>query len=78
MILKNTHVSHNKSESFKYDYSRFKEDEFVEDFNQIDFAYLENSDIDMNSKFDRFLKDLNSLTKKHAPITRTRRHLHYC
>ena len=42
-ILKNTHVSHNKSESLKYDYSRFKEDKFLDDFNQIDFTYLENS-----------------------------------
>ena len=59
MILKNTHVSHNNSESFKYDYSRFKEDKFLDDFNQIDFTYLENNDLDVNNKFDRFLKDLN-------------------
>ena len=73
MILKNTHVSHSKSESFKYDYSRFKEDSFVEDFNQIDFSYLENSDLNVNNKFDRFLKDLNTLTNKHAPIKRRSR-----
>ena len=29
-----------ESESFKYDYSRFKEDTFLDDFNQIDFTYL--------------------------------------
>ena len=73
MTLKNTHVSHNSSESFKYDYSRFKEDEFLNDFNQIDFAYLENSDLDVNNKFDRFLKDLNTLTNQHAPIKRRSR-----
>ena len=73
MILKNTHVSHNKSESLKYDYSKFVEDAFLEDFNQIDFNYLENSDLDINSKFDRFLKDLNTLTSKHAPIKRLSR-----
>ena len=27
-ILKNTQISHNKSESLKYDYSKFKESEF--------------------------------------------------
>ena len=73
MILKNTHVSHNNSESFKYDYSRFKEDKFLDDFNQIDFTYLENSDLDVNNKFDRFLKDLNTLTNQHAPIKRRSR-----
>ena len=61
LILKNTHVSHNKFESFKYDYSKFKEEEFVDDFNQIDFTYLEDNDLDMNNKFDRFLKDLTTL-----------------
>ena len=70
LILKNTQVSHNKLESFKYDYSRFKEDKFLDDFNQIDFTYLENSDLDVNNKFDRFLKDLNTLTNKHAEIKR--------
>ena len=73
LFLKNTQVSHNKLESFKYDYSRFKEDKFLDDFNQIDFTYLENSDLDVNNKFDRFLKDLNTLTNKHAPIKRRSR-----
>ena len=42
-ILKNTEISLNKSESLKYDYSKFKENKFREDFNKIDFDYLENS-----------------------------------
>ena len=73
LILKNTQVGHDKLESFKYDYSRFKEDKFLDDFNQIDFTYLENSDLDVNNEFDRFLKDLNTLTTKHAPIKRRSR-----
>ena len=73
MTLKNTHVSHNNSESFKYDYSSFKEDKFLDDFNQIDFTYLENNDLDVNNKFDTFLKDLNALTNQHAPIKRRSR-----
>ena len=73
LILKNTQVSHNKSESFKHDYSKFKADKFLENFNQIDFTYLENSELDVNNKFDRFLKDLNTLTKQHAPIKRRSR-----
>ena len=48
-ILKNTHVSQKQSESLKYDYSRFKEDKFLDDFNQIDFTYLESSDLDLNN-----------------------------
>ena len=73
MILKNNHVSHNNSESFKYDYSSFKEDKFLDDFNQIGFTYSENNDLDVNNKFDTFLKDLNTLTNQHAPIKRRSR-----
>ena len=40
---------------------------------QVDFTYLENSDFDVNNKFDRFLKDLNTLTNKHALIKRRSR-----
>ena len=68
LILKNAQVSHSKSESFKYDYSKFKDDKFLEEVNQTNFTYLENSDMDVNKKFDRFLKDLSILTNKHAPI----------
>ena len=72
-ILKNAPINHNKLESFKYDYTTFNENEFHDDFNQIDFAYLENNDIDVNKKFDRFLKDLTSLTNKPAPIKKRSR-----
>ena len=72
-ILRNAQINHNKLESFKYDYTTFNENEFHNDFNQIDFAYLENNDIDVNIKFDRFLKDLTSLTNKHAPIKKRSR-----
>ena len=68
MALRNTHVSHNKLQSFKYDYSKFDEDKFLDDFHQIDFTYLENSDLDVNNKFDRFLKDLQTLTHQHASV----------
>ena len=73
LILKNTQISHNKSESLKYDYSKFKENEFREDFNKIDFDYLENSGMDVDNKFGRVLKDLTSLTNKHVPIKKRSR-----
>ena len=57
----------------KYDYSKFKESEFREDFNKIDFDYLENSGMDVDNKFGRFLKDLTSLTNKHAPMKKRSR-----
>ena len=73
LILKNAQVSHNKSESFKYDYSNFMDDKFLEEFNQTNFNYLENSDMDVNKKFDRLWKDLSTLTNKHQPIKKRSR-----
>ena len=73
MMLKNTHVRYNNCESFEYENSRFKEDKFLDDFIQIDFTYLENDDLDVSNKFDRFLKDLNTLTNQYAPIKRRSR-----
>ena len=51
MILKNSHVT---SELLIYDYSRFNKDAFLENFNKIDVSYLENSDLDVNNKCNRF------------------------
>ena len=67
MVLKNSHVTYSKSELFIYDYSRFNKDAFLEDFNQVDVSYLENSDLDVNNKCSRFLHDLNSFISKHEP-----------
>ena len=54
MILKNSHVTYSKSELLIYDYSRFNKDAFLVDFNKIDVSYLENSDLDVNNKCNRF------------------------
>ena len=72
-ILQNALFSHNEIASFKHDYSKFNDEKFLEEFNQLDFTYLEDSDNDVNNKFDRFLNDLTSLTKKHAPIKKRSR-----
>ena len=73
LILKNAQVNHIKSESLKKDYSKFKEDEFLEDCNKINFTYLESNEMDVSKKFDRFLKDLCTLSNKHAAIKKRSR-----
>ena len=54
LILKNINASHSKFISFEYDYSKFNEEKFLYGFNRLDFAYLENSDTDVNESFDMF------------------------
>ena len=73
LVLKNSQISHHRSESFKHDYSKFKEDKFLEDFDETDFTYIDSMDMNMNTKFDRLLGELNFLTHKHAPIKKRSR-----
>ena len=66
LILQNVNVTQNKTAVFKSDYSNFNQVNFVHDFNQIGFGYLnKSSNIDRN--YDRFLKDIISLIEQHVP-----------
>ena len=66
LILQNVNVTQKKTAVFKSDYSNFNEVNFLLDFNQIDFGYLnESSNIDSN--YDRCLKDIMSLVEQHVP-----------
>ena len=60
-ILQNTLISHNESGSIKHDYSKYNDQKFLEEFDQLDFTYLEDSDNDVINKFERFLNDLTRL-----------------
>lgn len=68
LILKNANTPQNKLTVFKSDYSNYNEGNFVDDFNQIEFNYLnDGSDIDNN--YNQFLKDITLLVEQHVPIT---------
>ena len=75
LILKHANIHQNKSNMYKYDYSTFDEVKFLEDYQQIDNAYLE-SETDVNNNYNKFLEDVTALTIKHVPIKkRTRKEL---
>ena len=47
--LRNTKISHLERNSVKYDYSSFNERTFLEDFNKMNFNYINDaSDVDTN------------------------------
>ena len=69
-----THISDHLPQCLIYesDYSNFNEVDFVHDFNEIDFRYLnESSSID--GDYDRFLKDIVSLVEQHVPTKKCSR-----
>ncbi len=62
-------VSSNKTMSYyHHDYSKFDQERFLEDFNNLNFDYLNDNQSDINSKFNRFLAILEGIVEKHAPL----------
>ena len=67
LILKNADMHHTKSVEFKYDYSSFCERAFLEDFNCMDFSYIDSSTkIEIN--LNKFFEEINLLIERHVPV----------
>ena len=73
LIIKHAGIKHNKISHYKYDYSNFDEQQLISDFDKLDFSYLNNDQIDVDNKFNKFLDDLNDLTCKHVPFKKLTR-----
>ena len=67
LFLKSAKLSCTKPKILKYDYSRFDERKFVEDFEKIDLTYL-NCSSDAETNYNKFLEDVTFLVEKHVPI----------
>ena len=68
MVVKKVGIRIKSVSYHQHDYSKFNQENFLSDFNNIGFAYLNESNLNVNDKFDRFLADLNDLVRKHAPL----------
>ena len=68
LVMKNANIRHIKSATMKYDYSNFHENEFIDDFHQIDFSYLDSINSDANINYSKFFSDLTEVVNKNAPI----------
>ena len=59
----------NKAMSYyQHNYSQFDQGQFLADFNNLTFDYLNDNQSDVNEKFNRFLDDLNKIIGQHAPL----------
>ena len=72
LILKNTNIYQCNTNMYKHDYSSFDEVKFLEDYQKLDNAHLEN-DTYVKNNYNKFLEDVTSLTIKHAPIKKSTR-----
>ena len=68
LIVKKAGISNRTLSFYQHDYSKFNQESFLEDFNNLNFEYLNENINDVNTKFNKFLDNLNDIVKKHAPL----------
>ena len=66
-IFNNSAPIYDNSSYFVYNYKKFDEARFLDDYQKMDFAFLNADDSTVNHKFDEFLTNLNQLVDKHCP-----------
>ena len=77
LILRNANICYNHPAVLTYDYSLFNERNFIDDFNKINFNYL-NSVSDVDSNYNKFLDDVTSLVSRNIPNKKcSKRELEY-
>ena len=70
LIVRKMAPSNKNVTYYQRDYSKFDEEKFIEDFNNFNFDYLNDSKQDVNSKFTRFLANLYDTAEKHALLNK--------
>ena len=69
LVIKNVAVPYKNCSLFQYDYSKFSEHLFLDDFKKLSWEHtLNNQNLNINVKFDRFDEKVHSTVSHHAPI----------
>ena len=71
LVIKIVAVAYKNCSLFQYDYSKFSEHLFLEDFKKLsweDILNNQSSNINVNVKFDRFYEKIYSTVIHHAPM----------
>ena len=69
LVIKNVAVAYKNCSLFQYDYSKFSEHLFLEDFKKLPWDdILNNQNLNINVQFDRFYDEIHSTVIHHAPL----------
>ena len=68
LVVKHAGITYKNLSYFEHDFSKLNEETLLNDFENLDLTYLNNSDLGVNDKFNRLLSSLNELVETHAPL----------
>ena len=71
LIIKNVMVDYRNCSLFQYDYSKFNEQSFINDFKELLWEDINDVNLNLNDKFDNFHKKVHTTVIQHAPLKKS-------
>ena len=68
LIIKNVTVDYRNCSLFQYDYSKFSEQFFINDFKELLWEDINDVNLNLNGKFDNFYKKVHTTVIQHIPL----------
>ena len=68
LILENTNTHYKDCSLYRYDYSKFNEQTFLNEFNNLSWDHLSTNNSDLTSKFNDFYENIYTVVIEHAPL----------
>ena len=68
LIVKHAVIPYKNLSYYQHDFFKLNAENLLNDFENLDLSFLNDSVSDANAKFDSFLSILNELVKTHAPL----------
>ena len=66
-ILRTSALDFSNCSHLVYDYKKFDQSQFLSEYQNMDFGFLDSVEQNVDSKFDEFLGNLSHLVNKHCP-----------
>ena len=68
LIIKNVKINHRNCSLFHYNYSKFNEQSFINDFKELLWEDINDVNLNLNGRFDNFYEKVHTTVIQHAPL----------
>ena len=68
LIVKHAGISYKNLSYYQHDFTNLNEETLLNDFANINSSYMNDNNLDVNTKFNRLLSCLDDMVKTHAPL----------